>query len=273
MMNEDEARKILANADPKRKSVDLILIKAFEALPRFEKFKELLKSLGRGKEKSNSSYYTKLQKCWRISRLPKGIRWRVEQRKISISHADIITKLNDAKDQYVLALGMDYGKRHKSKINLSHVKKIVRLVKKGKTMRDALDEVASIRFKDTPHMLDKRNPEKWIAVCKEAWERRLEWTDFCNQLIDEKANVLTEIREIAEDDICKKCKDHLQEYARSIKTLLDHLKKTFLDQLELDQLAELKKLKASIQSGIEEVENQLNGVAKKLRELSQLSGE
>lgn len=239
-MSEDEAHSILSNANPNERQIELKLIKAFESLPperHFKKFKDLLNWLGRDKEKSKGPYYNKIRRCWHISRLPKGILWKVKQGKISVSHASIIAKLSDENDQYILALGIV---SYSEKIGIALCNKIVRLVNKGKdgkcySIREALDKVASVRFKNIPQGLDMRSPDEWIDVNREAWEREMEWETFCHNVISQKANVLTDIEKVETEVL-------------SIKT-------------RLGQLAE----------EIGKVESQLEGVAKKLLQLSKLN--
>ncbi|MCS1410867.1 MAG: hypothetical protein M2R45_04062 [Verrucomicrobia subdivision 3 bacterium] len=268
-MNEDEARAVLAKATKKDKLA--ALVEALDALPRYETLRELLRALGRGEEKSRSAYWNRLRKVYQAHRLPGGIRWKVVQGEIPVSQAEFIAQLPDETDQYTLALAIVSSREKREKFSLGECKSIVRLVLKGKdgkqySIREALDKVASFRFRDRPQLLDVLNVKEWIEVNKEAWKRQLPWESFCHRLITKKSSILTDIKTV-ETHLGKPGAD-LKESEAGIQSDVEAVK-TQLGKLDTD----LEKLKTSIQTYIEGVEKQLDTLAEKLRNLSDLSGE
>ena len=191
-----------------------------------------------------------------IYRLPRGIRWKVDQREISIPHGLQIARLESEEDQWLLALAIDYaaGDSDKPSDQLSEkdCKNIVkRVLEKEDSIRNIVGEYG-VRFKDLPIALAFSSPEEWIAVSKEAWNRYMDRADFCSHLIAQKHKVLS---------VIEKATERLSPLAKIVD--------------ELRQLAELRQtaVEEAVQKPEAEEKEKLNDVADSGENPSDSSGE
>ena len=242
LVTEIEARAVLGDVT----GHDLtVVLEALACQPPCDTFKDLLRLLGQQRADLKSAHGKKLRRCHRLTRLPKGIQWKLIQGQIPVAQGECISRLPSETDQYVLALAIVSSRE---KLTLAECKKIVGLVLQKPngndhplTIREALERVASVRFEKRPYMMDILSVQEWLEVTREAWTRHLEWESFCHLLITRKASLLSDIE--------------------AAETRLSNLGGCF------------ETLKKKIQSDIKDVERQLCAMAKDLRKLSETSGD
>lgn len=136
-----------------------------------------------------------------IYQLPQGIRWKIDQREISIAQGLQIARLESEEDQWLLALAIDYAAgdsdKRSDQLSAKDCKNIVkRVLEKEDSIRNIVGEYG-VRFKDIPISVAFSSPEEWIAVSKEAWNRHMNRPAFCSYLIAQKCGVLSYIEKAA----------------------------------------------------------------------------
>ena len=117
----------------------------------------------------------------RIFKLPKGIRWKIDQGKIGIRQAVSITRLESESDQWLLALAVV-----EKNIGASECENVANLVVRDAwSIRDALGNVTGVRFEKImpPALLLPMTVDFWYALSQSAWEKGMDWQDLCYQLI------------------------------------------------------------------------------------------
>ncbi len=206
-MTIEEAWEILKNPESKKPSeigeaIDVLLRQRRKSHKR-SGYTWLSEKIGTNRRKING--YRRsfiLSEFHNIYRLPRGIRWKIDRREISIAHGLQIARLKSEEDQWVLALAIDYaaGDSDKPSDQLSEkdCKNIVkRVLKKEDSIRNIVGEYG-VRFKNLPIPLAFSSPEEWIAVSKEAWNRHMNRPAFCSRLIAQKYSVLSDIEKVTE---------------------------------------------------------------------------
>lgn len=138
----------------------------------------------------------KSDKFWivrhRISQLPVGILWKIDEGDIGIEQAYQITRLKQEKDQWVLAIAIIESKE----LGAKECSRVVNLVlNEGTSIMDALRVLAGIHFDEIQPVLLSLGSDIWIDICKIAWAQGQKWEDLCYQLVLQGIEV--DIQEIA----------------------------------------------------------------------------
>lgn len=181
-MDIEAARKIICARDKKKLSE---VAKAVDVLYQvFGTYQSITREIG------------KSDKFWivrhRISQLPAGILWKVDEGHIGIEQAYQITRLKQEEDQWVLAIAITEAKGLTGK----ECRKVVNLVLKGgKSIMDSLRILVGIRFDKIQPLLLPLSTDVWISICKVAWAQRQRWEDLCYQLVLQGIGV--DIQEVA----------------------------------------------------------------------------
>ncbi len=116
-----------------------------------------------------------------IFKLPKGIRWKIDEEKIGISQASSICRLERESDQWLLALAAV-----EKNISAFDCERVVNLVLRDTwTIRKALSTVPGVRFEEIspPVLLLPVRVDFWYVLSRSAWDKGMDWQDFCYQLI------------------------------------------------------------------------------------------
>ena len=122
----------------------------------------------------------------RISRLPVGIRWKMDEGLIGIEQGYQISRLEQEEDQWILAIAIIEMKS----LTAKECGKVVNLViNDDKSIRDSLSVLAGIHFDKIQQLLLPLGSEIWIAICKIAWARGQKWEDLCYHLVLQGINV------------------------------------------------------------------------------------
>ena len=178
----ETARKIVCARDKKKLSE---VAKAVDVLYQaFGTYQSITREMG------------KLDKFWivrhRISQLPAGILWKVDEGHIGIEQAYQITRLKQEENQWVLAIAIIEAKGLTGK----ECRRVVNLVlKEGKSIMDSLRILVGIRFDKIQPLLLSLGTDVWISICKIAWSQRQRWEEFCYQLVLQGIGV--DIQEVA----------------------------------------------------------------------------
>ena len=138
----------------------------------------------------------KSDKFWimrhRISKLPSGIRWKIDEGYIGIGQGYQIARLKRESDQWLLAIVIVEAKF----LTAKKCGKVVNLVlNEGKSIIDSLSISADIHF-DKIHPLSLcLGSDVWTSICKIAWERCQKWEDLCYQFVNQGVDI--DLQEIA----------------------------------------------------------------------------
>ena len=128
----------------------------------------------------------------RIFQLPKGIRWKVDEKRISVTQAYQISRIENEYDQWLLAISVV-----EKNLSPAECERVVNLVmNQGSSIREALSVVAGVRFEEIspPTLLLPIGVDFWFDLIRSAWSRGKNWEDLCYQLIREGIDVdLTEV--------------------------------------------------------------------------------
>ena len=242
-MDAKEAKCILKNPDGEKLSeigeaIDVLLSQRQKSGKKGS-YTKLSKEIGKERIKiSGRKRSFMLSELHGIYRMPQGIRWKIDLEKIGASQGVEIARLKSEEEQWVLALAVDA-----KQMSVTKCKKIVSLVlrkpkadEKDYSLREALGIVSGIRFRDIPRVMEMLSPEEWIAVSKEAWNRKMDWQDFFHCLATEKQSVLSDMEKVAERisqwsrDFPRSSHEEMDQKLQSLAKIAD----------ELRQLAELR---------------------------------
>ena len=128
----------------------------------------------------------------RISQLPAGIQWKIDEAQIGIEQGYQISRLKNEEDQWLLAVAIIETKD----LTAEECKNVVNLVlNEGKPIRDAFGILAGIRFDKIEPIVFPLGFDIRLKICKVAWARSQEWADLCYQLVLQGIDV--DIKEIA----------------------------------------------------------------------------
>lgn len=229
-MTIEEAWEILKNPDGEKiseigEAIDVLLRQRRKSHKRGG-YTWLSEKIGTNRRKING--YRRsfiLSEFHNIYRLPRGIRWKIDQREISIAQGLQIARLKSEEDQWVLVLAIDYaaGDSNKPSDQLSE-KDCKNIVKRVREKEDSIRNIVGeygVRFKDLPIPLAFSSPEEWIAISKEAWNRYMDRPAFCSHLIAQKYRVLSDIEKVA--DQIREINQKLQ--SRFLEAIADELRK------------------------------------------------
>ena len=138
----------------------------------------------------------KSDKYWimrhRISQLPSGIRWKIDEGHIGIGQGYQIARLKREEDQWLLAIAIVEAKC----LTAKKCRKVVNLVlNENKSITESLSIVASIHFDEIQPLSIPLRSDIWTEICKIAWTRRQKWQNLCYQLVRQGVDV--DFQEIA----------------------------------------------------------------------------
>ena len=132
----------------------------------------------------------KSDKFWimrhRISQLPIGIRWKLDEGQISVGQGYQISRLKREDDQWLLAIAIIEAKC----LTAKECEKIVNLVLNENTsIKDSLSISADIHFDKIKPLSLPIGSDIWIEICKIAWKRCQKWEDLCYQLVRQGVDI------------------------------------------------------------------------------------
>lgn len=178
----ETARKIVSAHDQKKtsevaKAVDVL----YQALGTYQ-------SITREMGKSDKFWIVR----HRISQLPVGILWKVDEGHIGIEQAYQITRLKQEEDKWVLAIAIVEVKG----LTAKECGKVVNAVlNAGKSIVDSLSILVDIHFDEIQPLSLPLGSDIWTEICKIAWTQRRRWEDLCYQLVRQGVDV--NIQEVA----------------------------------------------------------------------------
>ena len=132
----------------------------------------------------------KSDKFWimrhRISQLPIGIRWKIDEGHITVGQGYQISRLKHEDDQWLLAIAIIEAKC----LTAKECEKVVNLVLNAdKSIKESLSILADIHFDQIKPLSLPIGSDIWIEICKIAWERFQKWEDLCYQLVRQGVNI------------------------------------------------------------------------------------
>ena len=138
----------------------------------------------------------KSDKYWimrhRISQLPSGIRWQIDQGHIGIGQGYQIARLKHEADQWLLAIVIIEVRD----LTAKECRKVVNFViNEEKSIKESLNILADIHFDEIQPLPLRVGSDIWIEICKIAWTRHQKWEDVCYQLVRQGVDV--DFQEIA----------------------------------------------------------------------------
>lgn len=144
----------------------------------------------------------------RIFQLPEGIRWKVDERKITMRSAVEISRLKNEDDQWLLAFSII-----DENLDYETCKSIVtRVLTYNDSMADALRNVASIGCDKVGTLLVPLTFQERLALSRQAWNDHKEWDEFCHQLL-------------RKGDVTRWVQDYLQSIGETTDSLSSRLQK------------------------------------------------
>ncbi|MDP8238709.1 MAG: hypothetical protein P9X24_06445 [Candidatus Hatepunaea meridiana] len=136
----------------------------------------------------------RLSQFHRVFLLPDGIRWQVDEGNIRLTHASQISRLDNEDDQWLLAFSIVTkrlsGEETKETVNAA--------IQHDRPLRDVLHDLIGIRFDqvDEPLLLPFSFEDRY-DISRAAWEKKMNWPDFCLKAIKRATQV--DIDQIAND--------------------------------------------------------------------------
>jgi len=132
----------------------------------------------------------KSDKFWimrhRISQLPIGIQWKIDEGQITVGQGYQISRLKHEDDQWLLAIAIIEAKC----LTTKECKTVVNLVlNEDKSIKDSLRILTDIHFDQIKPLSLPIGSDIWIEICKIAWERFQKWEDLCYQLVRQGVNI------------------------------------------------------------------------------------
>lgn len=176
MMNLKTAKKTIAAHTQSKPSE---IAKAVDALyQKFGTYQAITQEIG------------KSDKFWimrhRISQLPIGILWKIDEGQIGIGQGYQISRLKHEDDQWLLAIAIIEAKC----LTAKECEKVVNLVLNEETsIKDSLRVLADIHFDELQPLSLPLKSDIWIEICKIAWERSQKWEDICYQLVRQGVDI------------------------------------------------------------------------------------
>lgn len=136
----------------------------------------------------------RLSQFHRVFLLPNGIRWKIEEGKIPLSHAWQISRLDKENDQWLLTFSI-VTKR----LNADDIREVVNtVIKHNRPINDVLHDLIGIRFDqvDEPLLLPFSFMDRF-NIARAAWDKKLNWPDFCLKAI--KSATRVDLEQIANE--------------------------------------------------------------------------
>ena len=124
-------------------------------------------------------------KYHRLSRLPRGIQWKIEQGQLSRGHAQQICRLEDENDQWMLALAIVEATKQATITRRQCQDAVEDVLGAGKPMEQVLCERFGIELGDVVSLLLPVPYWFRLRACRAAWNREKEWKDLAFQVLEE----------------------------------------------------------------------------------------
>lgn len=125
-----------------------------------------------------------LSKVHAVFKLPKGIQWQINEKKISTSQARQIYNLKNEEDKWLFALAIV-----ENNLKDNECESIIKHIKGGTSINEALRIISGISFSETKPLILMIQSEFWMPITKRAWEQKREWADIGHQLVCEGLEV------------------------------------------------------------------------------------
>ena len=123
----------------------------------------------------------------RIYRLPRGIRWKVDEGIITTGQAYQISRVVNDEDKWLLAITVV-----EKSLRSSECENVVNnVLNNNLSMRDALSAITGVRFAEIspPMLLLPISVDFWFRMTRLAWDNQQDWQDFCFQSIKQGMDV------------------------------------------------------------------------------------
>ncbi len=122
-----------------------------------------------------------------LSKLPPGIRWKVEQGQLPGTYAEQICRLNDENDQWVLAFFIvDAGKQAPSVRECKQVVDDARETERS--VKEVLTERFGVEFDKTVTLVLPVDYWFRFKICRTGWNRHKNWADLAYEILGEWLN-------------------------------------------------------------------------------------
>ena len=133
---------------------------------------------------------TRLSQFHRVFLLPEGIRWQVDEGKLSLTHAKQISRLESEDDQWLLAFSIVTkkltGEDTREAVNAA--------IQHSRPLKDVLQTLIGIQFDkiDSPLLLPFSFDERY-KISRAAWAKKMSWPDFCLKAIKRETRIDVEL--------------------------------------------------------------------------------
>ncbi len=132
----------------------------------------------------------KSDKFWimrhRISQLPSGIRWKIDEGHIGIGQGYQIARLKREEDQWLFAIAIIEARC----LTTKECGEVVNLVlNERKSITDSLRILAGVHFDEIQPLSLPLGSDVWVEICKIAWTRHQKWEDICYQFVRQGVDV------------------------------------------------------------------------------------
>jgi len=160
----------------------------------------------------------------RLSRLPDGLRWKIEQRELALSLAHQVCKLKDENDQWVLAFAI-LDAPEDGRLTERECRQAVEEVQNtGRPMREVLAERLGLDFKKSVVVVLSFDYWFRFKLCRAAWNRGQSGADLAREIVAEwlagrQFSSTADLQHISQQlaDIAK----HVEELAERIEELAE----------------------------------------------------
>jgi len=123
---------------------------------------------------------------YRLSQLPDGIRWKIEQRELAVSLAEQICRLEDTNDQWLLAFAIVDAQEKNEALTEQDCKEVVDDVRQsGKSLEEALSQRFGFNFDESVPLILSFDYWFRFKLCRSAWNREKNWADLVYDIINE----------------------------------------------------------------------------------------
>ncbi|HHX23492.1 MAG TPA: hypothetical protein GX723_05710, partial [Thermoanaerobacterales bacterium] len=125
-----------------------------------------------------------ISKYHKISKLPHGILWQLQEGNISLGIAEQLARLDSEDDQWCLAFFVvDTGR---GSFSVQDCQEVVTAIKKRKqSAKVVLKELTGETFEKIKPLILPVGFEFRFALARASWNHEIEWTDLCFRVINE----------------------------------------------------------------------------------------
>lgn len=151
----------------------------------------------------------------KISKLPEGIIWKIEERIIPLNYATLICSLKDADDQWLLAFAIIEAKEKNVHLTYEDCKFVVNeILSDNITIEEALSRHFNVDFDEGVPMVISFDFIFRHKLSRSAWNRRENWSDLVYNIVNEWLDgrgfsSMSDLNEIYEELI--KIAEHIKE--------------------------------------------------------------